>query len=446
MSGSRRAGVVVTAIAALGVCVPLLSSVASATGTSSITGSVYEDANRNGVRDAGEAPLTGNRIDLYTSSGTWVTGALADSTGQFRFDGLADGTYSVRFATSDWLSLRSTWVPTTTGSLYFVRSVSVAGSANADFGLRQIVRSTTVGSPISAAVASNGTRFESYDDVVDASTLVAAWQQGGLLTAEPSNVVVRFDVNAGNSCVTSVAGSAGSYSGFSASVWFSYLSWLDDGDRGLFHEYGHAWTIYYEQIVQQEDGWGSYLAARGLTGDSRLYSDKNWDPREMIAEDYRQLFGSPNARSYALANTEIVPADQVPGLADWMRNTFTQAPAGTISAAPEPAPASTSTLNVSDVAVNPSPVSTQGTISFAVNEPATVTVQVVDSAGAVVRTLLSNASEVGGTVSTVWDRKNSSGRRVKAGTYTVMVGASDAAGEQASSTLAFQVVDVSKRK
>ncbi len=448
LSRTRRAGMLAIAVATLGAgATTWLPAATAATGTSTITGSVYEDANRNGVRDAGESPFSGKLIELYSSSGSWVNSVMSDAAGGYAFTGLADGTYTVAFDNTDWRSMRATWVPTTTGSLYFRRTVGVSGSATADFGLRQIVRSTTLGSPISAVTASNGARFESYDDAVDASSLLAAWQQGSLLGVQPSNVVVRFDVNAGNSCVTSVAGTAGSYSDFSASVWFAYLSWLDNGDRGLFHEYGHAWTIYHEQIVQQEDGWGSYLQARGLAGDARLYSTKDWDPREMIAEDYRQLFGSDNARSYALANTDIPPAASVPGLADWMRNTFTQPPAGSTAPPPTTQPATTTApLAVSGLSVDPAPVSTQGTVSFVVNESATVTVRVLDGSGAVVRTLLANASAAAGTVSSLWDRKNDAGRKVKAGTYTASVSAVDSAGRSAGSTASFQVVDVSKRR
>jgi hypothetical protein len=438
----------VVAVCALGASAVLWLSVAgAATGASSITGDVYNDVNRNAARDAGESPFSGELIELYdASSGSFVNSVYTDTYGHFAFRGIADGTYVVRFDTTDYNSLRASWVPTTTGSLRFERTVDVAGSATADIGLRQIVRSTTLGSPISAATASNGTRFESYDDVVDASTLLNDWLTGSLLGAEPANTVVRFDVNPSSSCVTSVSGTAGTYSAFSASVWLDYVSWLETGDRNLFHEYGHAWTTYYEQIVQQEDGWTSYLAARGLTGDPRLNSNKNWDPREMIAEDYRQLFGSPTARAYALYNADIPPAASVPGLADWMRSTFTQPVASESSPPPGASPSSSTALAVTALAVNPTPMSTQGPVSFTINAAATVTVRILDASGAVVRTLLTTAAEPSGVVDVVWDRKNDAGRKVKAGTYTVTVQASDAGLQHASATASFKVVDLTRAK
>ena len=35
----------------------------------------------------------------------------------------------------------------------------------------------------------------------------------------------------------------------------------------MSHEYGHAWSLYYDTIVQQEGTLASYLKARGLDGD-----------------------------------------------------------------------------------------------------------------------------------------------------------------------------------
>lgn len=78
---------------------------------------------------------------------------------------------------------------------------------------------------------------------------------------------------------------------------------IEDIARTLAHEYGHHFTIYHiwtgEGKRFQED-WrttGYYRARRfeyfpqvGVGGDHR------WDPLEIAAEDYVQLFGSPTAR------------------------------------------------------------------------------------------------------------------------------------------------------
>jgi hypothetical protein len=42
----------------------------------------------------------------------------------------------------------------------------------------------------------------------------------------------------------------------------------------------------------------------------------------MLAEDYRQLFGSPNARLRGQENQDIPPAAEVPGLRVFLSTTF----------------------------------------------------------------------------------------------------------------------------
>ena len=103
---------------------------------------------------------------LFNASGTNIASAQSAADGSFSFAGLADGTYTVKFGTQSWWNMRSDWVPTTTGSLYYSRTVTVSGSAVADIGLRQIVRSTDVNSPLSTYTAPNGIAIRSYDDAV----------------------------------------------------------------------------------------------------------------------------------------------------------------------------------------------------------------------------------------------------------------------------------------
>jgi hypothetical protein len=153
----------------------------------------------------------------------------------------------------------------------------------------------------------------------------------------------------------------------------------------------------------------------------------------MISEDYRQLFGSANARSAPQTNRDIPPAPQVPGLGFYLADTFTKP----VSVAPPP-PAPTP-LAVSGLAMSPDPVRTSGAASFAISSPGSVTVQVLSSKGSLVRTLLSKAPQQAGPVSSTWDRTDSAGRKVKRGTYKVTVNAVDATGQSASSTATFSV-------
>jgi len=93
-------------------------------------------------------------------------------------------------------------------------------------------------------------------------------------------------------------------------------------DQIIAHEYGHAWTSYHLYVTQRND-WTKYLQARGLLGDSRLDSTYNWSRGEMIADDYRLLFGTPTAQQQAgYINSAVVDPRTVPGLRDWFINTW----------------------------------------------------------------------------------------------------------------------------
>jgi hypothetical protein len=188
------------------------------------------------------------------------------------------------------------------------------------------VRSSDASSPISSYVGPNGLTVRSYDDVVAAKSIYDRLLQGLLIGAEASHVTVRFDFAATGSTSTMAARSnGGPYDQFTATSDVSYLSWLD-GDNELFHEYGHAWSLYFAYIVQQDPTMRAYLAARGLTGDVRLNSSYGWSVRELIAEDYRQLFGTPSAQAAAQMNREISPAADVVGLKSFLATGFTAQP------------------------------------------------------------------------------------------------------------------------
>src|SRR5439155_9050559 len=182
---------------------------AFATSASTISGSIYKDLNRDGVRQPDEVPISNIQLYLFDASGAYVATTLSDASGSYAFAGIGDGDYTVDFEYSSWQSLRRDWVPTTTGSLVPERTVHLVGTAVADFGWRPIVRSTTLGTPISSFTAPNGTRFESYDDVVGAHRIYDAATLLGLVGSEAPFVTVRFDFGAGDNNVTT-AGQDGS--------------------------------------------------------------------------------------------------------------------------------------------------------------------------------------------------------------------------------------------
>ncbi|MBI3114936.1 MAG: DUF11 domain-containing protein, partial [Candidatus Kerfeldbacteria bacterium] len=160
-----------------------------------VSGVKFNDANANGVRDAGEAGVGGVTINLSTGPST-VTAA----DGSYAFPGLPTGAYTVsEVVPAGWLSTTPTSVAVT---------VSKGGTATANFGNRQPptlgltktpsvataapsqdVRYTIGWSVVGNSVATNvaivdpvptGTTFVSIEDggTYDAATNALTWKLG----------------------------------------------------------------------------------------------------------------------------------------------------------------------------------------------------------------------------------------------------------------------------
>jgi hypothetical protein len=330
-------------IAALGASVA--PSVAAA---SDISGSAYYDANRDASQQAGETPLAGKRIYLFDAAGNYLKNVPTDAAGRYAFTGLADTRYQVRYGTIDWWDLWRDWVPTTTGSERPHVTLDLAGSATVNFGWRQIVRSTDPAAPLATFVAPDGLRIESFNDAVDPKRIYDALLTGTLRGGEGRFTTIRFDIRPDHICDIGASKVNGVWGSYRALCYISYTGWLDERDVGLFHEYGHAWSLYHAYVVQQDPALTDYLEVRGLTTDPRLRTSSSWNPKEMIAEDYRQLFGSAYAASWPQDNEEIPPASQVAGLREYLSGAFTQAPAP-IPPTPPPPPPAAPVLHVGDL-------------------------------------------------------------------------------------------------
>lgn len=321
---------VVAFVFAFAIIGALIFVAAKAAGNSMIMGQTFQDSNRNGLFDNGEPVMANQHLFFYKSDGTYMGNVYSDSSGAYTFGGLDDGSYLVQYAPDSWWPIRYSLVPTTTNSNLPKITVQLASTARADFGWRTIVRSTDTNAPISSYAGPNGLLVRSYDDVVPAKSIFDDLENNGLLVngLEAKFTDIRFDFAATGSTSTSVSGSPGNYTNFHATSNIGYEDWLANGDGGLFHEYGHAWSLYNAYITQQDPTMASYLQARGLSGDSRVNSSYAWNVREMIAEDYRQLFGPDSAQNGSQINTEIPLAATVPGLKDFLQNTYTEPPTG----------------------------------------------------------------------------------------------------------------------
>jgi hypothetical protein len=422
MSRKIRLAVMTAAIVG-GVGLPLLP--AQAADTASISGIAFEDGNRNGAHDVGEPALGNHVLYLFDGGGGYLRNATTDANGRDAFTDLTPATYRVDYSSMTWSSLKRDWVPTTTGSLRPSRTVTASTSTSADFGWRRIVWSTTLGSPVSTATGANGVRVDMYTDGATAAHVLELLNAGSLLGGEGASISVAVGYGDVDQTVTSSAYSSGRYSSYQASVYVTWDSWLSNAEATLFHEYGHAWSLYFATMVQQDTSLSGYLQARGLAGDSRVDSGYSWNRKELIAEDYRQLFGSDAARTSPQANTSIPPATAVAGLADYLSGAFRDAAA---PAPPTTPPADASAPVITGLAMNPAKVSKSGTAGFSVSTAARVNLSVRTGGGALVKELLTNSDVPAGSVSATWKRTTAGGQRAKSGTYQLVVQATNSTG------------------
>jgi hypothetical protein len=93
-------------------------------------------------------------------------------------------------------------------------------------------------------------------------------------------------------------------------------------DEVIAHEYGHAWTTYHRFMSHNGD-YTPWLEARGLVGETRLDSSYNWAKDEMLADDYRLLFGTALAQSQAsYINADVADPRTVPGLKEFFTSVW----------------------------------------------------------------------------------------------------------------------------
>ncbi len=74
----------------------------AAAGTLSLGNTVFNDANDNGLLDPGESGIQGVTVQLLSSAGAVLQAAATVAGGQYTFTGLAEGSYSVRLAASNF--------------------------------------------------------------------------------------------------------------------------------------------------------------------------------------------------------------------------------------------------------------------------------------------------------------------------------------------------------
>lgn len=273
------------------------------------------------------APAGGSTV----SGNVTVTGTAGDAGGLVKVEVAVDGgPYATASGTSSW-----SWGWSTTslanGSHSLVARATDAAGNTATAGTTVTVGNT------SAAPATQGT-WVSPEGVTISISSAGPWTIARIYELLKANALDLDEVGprltivvqdtAASTCTSSASTSGGVYSSYSARITLQGVNsrFATSPDRAMAHEYGHAWTMYHLYMTHQGD-WSSYLdqrwtAADGstvLATDSRLDSSYSWTRGEIVAEDYRLLFGSSAAVSQAPThmNTAITDPRNQPGLRDW---------------------------------------------------------------------------------------------------------------------------------
>lgn len=147
---------------------------------------------------------------------------------------------------------------------------------------------------------------------------------GDLDRMGPTLTIKVQDQYASSTSTTSV-GDGITYDSVRTTMWLQGTgsSFAMRPDHIFAHELGHAWSLFHLYLDESGD-WAGYLAARHLTGDPRLDSSYQWSKVEIVAEDFRLLFGSTAAISQAPRhmNAELPPPGDVPGLRSFLLEQF----------------------------------------------------------------------------------------------------------------------------
>lgn len=159
-----------------------------------------------------------------------------------------------------------------------------------------------------------------------ATQIAQMLQDNGLDGTVGPRLTVKVQDTYASQLTSATTSSGGSYTSFTATMYLKGVnsSFATTPDATLAHEYGHAWSLYHLYMSRGGD-WTSYLQARGLADHPKLDTSYSWDRAEIIAEDYRLLFGSAEAigqRPQHL-NAEIADPRDVAGLRTFLAEVWT---------------------------------------------------------------------------------------------------------------------------
>ena len=259
----------------------------------------------------------------------WVSGTASDETGLALVEVSVDaGAFQPATGTESWRKLLDTTACADGSHSITVRATDTSGNASTTRTTVNVKNSATPSGLSEQLITPEGATIQISSDVTGWS----AQQVYSLLKAnalELSRIGPTLKVKVQTTYASSTSASAtqtnGVYGGYRATVYLQAkpgTTFTNRPDSVVAHEYGHAWTLYHLYISHQGD-WSPWLAARGLLGDPRVDSTYNWSKSEMIAEDYRMLFGTSAAVSQATyTNPDVADPRNVPGLREFFLSSW----------------------------------------------------------------------------------------------------------------------------
>jgi hypothetical protein len=270
------------------------------------------------------APAAGATV----SGSVPVSGTAADDVSLAKVELSVDGGgYQAAQGTTSWTSTVDSTKLANGSHTLTARATDGAGKTSTAAVTVSVSNSTPSGGG-SQLVTPEGVKIDVASDV----TGWTAQQVYDLLKANAyelnrigPTLTVKVQTQYASVTSTGVSEVGGVYQNYRATIYLDARPGMvlaDRPDYVMAHEYGHAWSTFHLYMSQRGD-WSSWLTFRGLAGDPRLDSSFTWDRSELIADDYRMLFGSPAAVSEAsYINVNVPDPRTVAGLRDFFVNAW----------------------------------------------------------------------------------------------------------------------------
>jgi len=257
-----------------------------------------------------------------------VTGSASDNSALAEVELKVDsGAYQLAQGTSAWTFALATTAYADGAHTLTARATDEAGNATTS--------SISVNVSNAAPPPTTGQMVTPEGVTIDVAPDVTGWTPQQVydllkpnayqLSLLGRSLTVKLQTASPSSTSASAVKLNGVYSSYKATIYLQAkdgTTFTNRPDAIMAHEYGHAWTLYHLYISHQGD-WTPYLTARGLVGDPRLESSYVWSKSEMIADDYRLLFGTAAAQDeLSYLNPDVPDPRSVGGLKDFFVNVW----------------------------------------------------------------------------------------------------------------------------